>query len=367
MMRPRLMPFRRLAPVVLALAVAPLAPAQIAHTAPAGFLNTTTGGSTGQPFSAQVSTRTQVCHPSLIGTPIPGIIALNWRRDITSFRGTNVARTVVLDMAMGHGDIGAFDEVFAANFTVNRAQVVTGRSVNLPDTLFLQGNQVNPEPWSSRVPLDQPFSYDGVNALVLELAVRSTTSPNNGYYVDAGTFGAGGQMLNLRYGSTNDTGCTATGRSGPMFLSTTAYSHVQGRMMRVGASIARAPASMPVVLYVAATDANLTIPGLCARLHALPQIELPLGGADAAGAIAEQFFRFGYVPSLLTSSLAVQAVALDAGQAGLPVVVSNDQTLRWPTAPTTAPGQAYTQAADLVSPHGTPVAIGGVPIVGLER
>lgn len=361
------MPTRALALLLLGLDLAPAAAAQIVQTAPAGFLNTTSGGSVGQPFSAQASTRAQFCHPSLIGTAIPAIVALNLRRDTTSFRGTNVARTVVLDVALGHGSIGTFDETFAANFSVNRTQVAANRSVNLPDTTFLQGNQQNPEPWTSRVPLDQAFSYDGVNALIIEVAVRSTTSPNNGYYVDAGTATSGGQMLNLRNGVTNETGCIATGRFGPMFLSTTAYSHVQGTMMRLGATIARAPATVPVVLYVSAVDANLTIPGLCARLHALPQIEIPLGVATANGDVTQQFFRFGFVSSLLAAPLFVQAVAFDAGQAGLPVVVSNDQALTWPAAPSVAPGQAWTQAADLVSPYGTSVSIGGTPIIGLER
>ena len=74
-----------------------------------------------------------------------------------------------------------------------------------------------------------------------------------------------------------------------------------------------------------------------------------------------------FVPALISGSVVVQAVALDIGQSGLSIVVSNEQTLTWPAAQTVAPGQANTQSAGLASPYRASINIGGTVIIGLER
>ena len=63
--------------------------------------------------------------------------------------------------------------------------------------------------------------------------------------------------------------------------------------------------------------------GLCGTVHASPDISLPFGPSSSTGAIASTSITFPFQASLLSGYFFTQALAPDAGQAGLPLVLSN--------------------------------------------
>lgn len=336
--------------------------AQVVATAPSGLANSLSASSAGDPFSALPYQRFQYCHPSLIGSNLPPLTAVNFRRDKSFVRPQNTARSLSVEVVMGHGAIGRFDEQFDANYTVDRTVAVATRSVALPNLFYAVNGANQPEPWSIHIPLDQPFTYQPAHALILEF----TTTQGNGDYALQSSDSAGGALMNLLTGTTNDYGCRATGRAADMQLNTTQWTHVQNGMMRLQAELNWAPANAPAWLNIATNDANLTVPGLCAAVHALPTIQLPLGTADAAGRIPTQTWRLPYLAALRTTTLFMQAIAFDAGQSGLPLALSNDQQCRWPTAPTQAPSAAIAVSQQPGAARASALAFGGVAICGLE-
>jgi hypothetical protein len=92
------------------------------------------------------------------------------------------------------------------------------------------------------------------------------------------------------------------------------------------------------------------------------------GVATAAGTLPFQDLHFPYSPALRTAHLYVQAVAIDPGQAGLPVVVSQGNDLVWPPASGTLAPTAYTYSNDITGATlgSGPFAAGSV-ICGFER
>jgi len=336
--------------------------AQVVATSPNGYLNSVGLGATGQPFSARPHYRVQCCDESLRGTPIPNIIALNFRRDTAFSRSQNAARTVTVAVAMGHGSLAQFDEEFARNFTVDRSQVVASRVIALPNTMFAQNGGTQAEPWTSRIPLDMPFTYSGAHALLLEIATISSDS----YVVEAGAT-TPGQLFNLSTGTRNEDGCQATGRTVPFGLFTTQYSHMRSAMMRLQADVRWGPAGAPVWLNISTQDPLLTLPGLCGRVHALPDVQLSLGTTNATGESLGTVVRFPWISALRSAPLYLQAMAFDAGQSGLPLVLSNDSVAVWPAAPTLTPLFASAHSESLTATRASALTTGGMSICGLER
>lgn len=361
--RPGAAPRPRAAVAVLAtLALAGAAGAQVVATMPAGYTGTIGQGIVGAPFSARPFYRVQLCDETLRGTPLPHVIALNFRRDKANVRPQNVARTVTVDVAMGHGSLGAFDQEFAANFTIDRTQLATGRSVSLPNTFYPQNGPSQPEPWTARIPLDAPFAYSGQHALVVEIATQS-----NGEYVVESSAGTTGQLFQLATGNVTEYGCTVAGRAVPFTLRTTQYAHMRREMMRLEAEVSFGPGNAPVWLNISATDPLLGMPGLCGRLHALPDVQLPLGTTDAAGSRPATVVRFPWVGALTTTPLHMQAIALDPSQSGLPLALSDDSVALWPAAPAVGPAHASAHSQDPQATRASALAMGGAPICGLEQ
>jgi hypothetical protein len=68
-------------------------------------------------------------------------------------------------------------------------------------------------------------------------------------------------------------------------------------------------------------------------VHAVPIFFLLAGLATTAGALPEVHFSFGYDLSLQGAPFVTQLLALDPGQVGVPVVVSNGTRATMPSGP----------------------------------
>lgn len=134
-------------------------------------------------------------------------------------------------------------------------------------------------------------------------------------------------------GSILGTGCIAGGQTTAMALTGTLNN--QYTRFRFAYTMARAPATTPVVLFIDGANANLTVPGLCTTLFALPTLQVPMGNSDSLGAATVAIDNVGYSAAAIGASIFSQAVALDATQVGIPVALSNGRNHTFPAQPAT--------------------------------
>ena len=111
--------------------------------------------------------------------------------------------------------------------------------------------------------------------------------------------------------------------------------------MRFGVGVRHAPANQPAVLNVALASVNLSIPGLCARLHADPLIAIPLGRTTVFGDVPALDIDIPHVPAAEGVAVVTQAAALWPNSPSLPVALSNDQAATMPLAPRPSPTTTY--------------------------
>ena len=135
-------------------------------------------------------------------------------------------------------------------------------------------------------------------------------------------------------GTTVGTACTSTGQSSSIYFSFTFYNHgTKFRLYRYGY---RFPNNAPVFLNVDSKNSNLSIPGLCAPLVAMPLISFPLGNTTATGYLPSPNYvdNIPHDPYLAGVTLYFQLMALDAGRpAGFPVVLSQGKSVKVPASP----------------------------------
>ena len=212
----------------------------------------------------------------------------------------------------------------ANNYLGTPTTVFTKKFVNAPDWTALPASA--PAPFNFKVIFDSQWVYTGVNDLLYEIRVAQNTYAGTAftnYPYDFDYIGQSSAVFSTTAtGVANGTGCTSTGMTSLFKLTGSIYTHPNRLRMAMGTTYA--PATTPVSLYLDTVDSNLTIPGVCAVLHALPTIEIPLGTSTATGSIATKTFdNLPYNSSFPGVQLHFQAIALDLGQAGLPVTLSN--------------------------------------------
>lgn len=304
-----------------------LAAPQLAQTftSPAGF-DTREGNADFATFFTP--RRLQQIDATQIGRPATVIGRLAFRRNGT-FSGSNaLTRTATFTVTMGHGDFSLLDPAFANNYTSPAATVLNPSVVSIPD--WTQLPTTPPAPFDLILPFDQPFTYDGVQALVFDVVTESI-SRSGDMYVDREN------RSNVRAsGTVLGTGCTATGR-------TTAFSHFFAALayapgdpnfgLRLEHSGSNAPASAPLSVLLGIGDPNLGLPGLCANLRTDAILDLPRAAASASGFVSTQFFDLPFNASTAGLTLYTQFVAPDVGQPGLPIALSNARVTTVPTPP----------------------------------
>lgn len=324
---------------VIAAAVAAIVPAQTFVTSPRGF-DTTEGNATFNHFSVSNRRFHQVDN-----THVGQFFVVNsvgFRRDGgANGGGTNVgARTADMEVSMGLANFGFLQRVFDNNFLPGTRQIAyTKKSTNIPSWT---GNNGTPAPFDLVLPLDLPFVYSGTNAIVTDF-----THENLAYVGGVGA--TGGCAVDRQYtGATTATGvqlavgCIATGNAAA-FAQTMRLENNgaalpnYGMRMRVNAT--GAPASTPVILNIDFADANLSVPGLCTTMNALPTISLGIGSSSATGVIPETSISFPHSPAFIGGALVTQMLALDLGQPVFPIVLSSGRQASFPNDPTAAGSQ----------------------------
>lgn len=299
----------------------------------------------------QVVDRTQVGHPAQL-------TAIAFRRDGSTTSSGWTARAVDCTLQLGRGDLGVVAGDYAQNYRGAATVAFARRRVVVPD--WTAPTPSPPAAFDFVLALDAPFVHAGDAALVWDLTAQSSATAT-GTAMDR-EFTAYATQAGAALGS----GCLASGQSAP-FLHLAALQDAGASLLPLGMwlqfSGIRAPANAAVVVHIDVADANLPIAGVCDRVRALPTISVLLGASDASGAVAERAWGFGFAPALVGGVLVTQLVALDAGQAGLPVALSNGRHTTMPAAVAGAIAAGYV--------FGDPaqagaVFLGGAPIAELR-
>ena len=267
----------------------------------------------------------QIDNTHAAGGPLPNLRALSFRRE--GGGTSNVARTMDLEVRMGIGFYSAVKPEFDANYLTPATVVYTQKPTSFPDwTAVLP----RPTPFDFRINFDVPFSYPGGLALIWDVLYynSSTTSlaSTDRHFVDQTT---------TAFGSPVGTGCTVTGAQGP-FTSSLQLRNSGGAGMAFRLSGSDAPPLAPAFVLLDTVDPNLTVPGLCANLHALAVGPLLFETTTGTGAITQFDLVIPYNAALENTTFYAQLMSVDAGQPGLPIVLSDGRFAVMPVA--RAPG-----------------------------
>jgi hypothetical protein len=288
------------------------------------------------------------------------IQSLAFRQDsVAKWVGSGKKGSADVVVTMSQTAFHFIDLKYTANMRSNTSVVFKGKVV-LPDWTKL--------PWRYPAPFDlvikwtKPWVYDGKSALVWQVEVGKSTSSGR-HAMDADYTGA-----QVPYGLGKKLGTGCGGYVGYLLLRNSGnYSPVTGMHFELWSSTGGPPNS-PTWLLIDGKDSNLSIPGLCARLHALPTIIAPMGNTDAKGALTTKYLNLPYLSSIQGASFVTQLLTLAPAQPGLPFGITNGQQAKMPANPGT-----YGHAT--VSLHGwTPkstslsmgIVYGGAPIALLK-
>jgi hypothetical protein len=307
--------------------------AQNAFTSPAGLL-TTEGSSIHDYILFQYNDMTfqQLDETSVGGTA--GVVQrIAWRRDSAAAANASyAARTMDIEVVLSNAvKPGAISTLYGANFRGTPLTAFTRKSVNLPD--WTQQPTTQPAPFDLVLQLDTPWVYLAQDPYLWQVKTWNNTAAatyGNDFQATAGSTGS------RNAGTVLGTGCVATGQLAPMALTATITNVATSFNFEYG--VTNAPATVPVLLLIGATDPNLSLPGLCAGLRTMPTLQVPMGISDASGTIPG--FNVGTIahsPGVIGATIYSQAVAVDGGLPGLQLALSNGRSNVIPADPATAP------------------------------
>jgi len=297
-------------------------------TSPAGHLTAEGDGSHDYVLFRFDDVTWQQLDATSVGQPASNIQRIAWRRDaVTGLDPTWIARTIAIGVYLADAVLpGAISETYAANYRNPPVNVFASRAVSLPD--WTQPAVSTPAPWDFVLPLDQPWTYAGIHPFLWELRVTNNTTAReygNDFQSIAGWTGA------TNAGTSNGTGCIATGQTTAMAL--IASFKNQFVRFRAGFTVTRAPANASTFLFLDSTPANLSLPGLCRSLYALPTVQFALGNSPTGNLREFALDNLQLPASAVGVTLYSQALAIDPGQTGLPLVLSNGRANTFPPAP----------------------------------
>jgi hypothetical protein len=275
--------------------------------------------------------RYQQIHGDLKGTPRL-IIGLSLRRG-PGTQTSAVARQIDVTMLMANSSFANSSTTFASNYIGTPTTVRPRGSLNLPDWTTSQGT---PEPWTIVVPFPAPFPYPAQQDLVWEWQIHGTSS--SAYYFADAYNGNNDDILNATFQNLG-TGCTATGLTKPMTQSVRLYTAFSTKKLNFQLSTASAPANVAASILLGPVNPNLTVPGLCEKIFAIPLWTLPTT-SSATGLVSWPLTSVDHDASWAGLKLYIQTAAVDAGQPGLPFALSQGQEA---TLPGFAPGSTPIQ------------------------
>lgn len=294
------------------------------------------------------ATRVQQIDNNLTGNLLPIITYIGWRRNGAGNVGA--PKTTDVTVTMSHADYNLVGATYASNYKDPPVVVFARKPVNLPD--WNTPATVSPSPMDAVLFLDVPFAYNGTDALLYD--VQNENNPLGIYTQDWSS----GTLAHTYGAYPAELGGSCTTPNGAMLQRTAARANAT--VLEFGFGVSGAPSSVPLVLSLGATDPNTGLPGLCGRIRAFPDITLPLGTSDAAGALALSFpLSTGWQPFYANRILYTQVLAPDASQPGLPLALSNGLAVTTPA--TGAPGQINVKR--IYSTNGANNATGTGPAV----
>jgi hypothetical protein len=257
--------------------------------------------------------------------------SLSFRRDGNGGGAGAGARTFDASVIMGDAEWVVQSTVLDDNIKTGTATTVfTKKSVHFPD--WTTPPAASPAAFDFKLVYDSPWPYAGSKPFVWSISYdnNTLTTPvaTDRQHVPAGP--ATGASVAL------GTGCVATGRTGSFAHTATLANFGVAGGMALTAGVTEAPAGTPVLLMLDVVESKLVMPGLCSIVYALPTVQFGLGMADATGATVSKTFTFPYAAAVQGNELFTQGLAVDLGQPGLPVVVSDGRKGTMPAAP--APG-----------------------------
>ncbi|HLU39942.1 MAG TPA: hypothetical protein VK081_11185, partial [Planctomycetota bacterium] len=291
---------------------------------------------------------------NLVGVGPSVILSIGWRRNGTANAGA--PKTTDLTVTMSHADYALVTNTFAANYKDTPQVVFVRKPVNLPD--WNAPSSSVPSPMDVILPLDVPFIYNRVDALLYD--VQNENNPLGIYTQDwvsgTPTHVYGSFPTNLGVGCTTQNG-VMTHRTALRASST---------MVEAGFSVEQGPPHAAVVLLLGTSDPNLPV-GLCTTLRTLPIIDMPLGVTDASGRRPMLFnshpIRAPWQQSFASLTFYTQTVAMDYSRPGIPIVLSNG--VRAPMPATSGPGDINVKriyhTSSATAPTGTGPSVSAVP------
>jgi hypothetical protein len=298
-------------------------------TSPAGYL--TTEGSSNHDYILfrYNDLRWQQLDATSVNTQPTVVTRISWRRDGTSANDpTWTARTIDIGVYLAHSVMpGAISETYDANYLTPPLNAFVSRPVNLPD--WTQQPATPPAPWNLAIQLDQPWVYNGNDPFLWELRITNNNTASD-YGNDFQSIPGSTQAVNS--GTTIGTGCVATGQTTAMALAGSFQN--QFVRMRAAYTVSRAPAMAPTYLFLDRVNSNLQLPGLCTTLVAMPVLAVAMGLADANGGATLAVDNIPHAGSVGVT-LYAQAAAIDPGQTGLPLALSNGRSNAFPATPAT--------------------------------
>ncbi|MEZ5987809.1 MAG: hypothetical protein R3F30_01520 [Planctomycetota bacterium] len=281
-----------------------------------------------------------------------------------SFRRNNAAYssatkgTLDVVVTMAQCDWSLLDTVFKGNWQTNVVEVLNAKSVNIPD--WTTAPTTPPAAFDFTLKFAKTWVYRGQTALVWTVDYANSTAGTHtmdrdygAYVYNAGTSlgsGCGNWVDYMRFWN--------TGPSSP----------VTGFHMQVAGT--SGPANMPVFMMLDGTDSNLSVPGLCAKLHALPTFIFYLGLNDASGNLSHRYVTLPWVGPIQGGTIYTQLLAPDASQTGIKLAVSGGQKVLIPTNSATANSHptmyAWASGSGATTATSNYIFFGGAPVAELK-
>ena len=334
--------------VTLAL-IASTLPAQGFRYSPPDALTVSGGGNTYPFFFA--SQRYQQVHADVRGMAIV-INELGFRRSPAStVYASAIARTIDAEVLMGNGDYATSTTTFASNYTSMPTQAIVRKMINLPD--ITNPTTASPEPFNILFPFDTPFVYTGTTDLTWDILIHGNTS-TGAYFCDArgGYNTAGVQNVG--------TGCVATGQMNTMLQQATVRTlPAPQNLIDFAPRIFYGPQAAMCAILMATQTVNTPVPGLCSNLHVLNVVMTFPGMTATTNGVFTASFTVPFQQNYVGVPLAFQGVALDSGQSGIGVAVTNGAIATMVAQPTLPPARRIWGAVNAL--NGSTDMIGTTP------
>lgn len=327
-------------------------------TSPRGYLSTEGNTHFYLTSGAAVNRRYMSIDDTVSGT-VRAFKEFALRRDSTHTALSNVAASQFkVSLNMGVGIFQRLHQIFDDNYVGAKTSVFSRKTVNFPDW---RTRVTAPAPFDFSLTLNSVFVYTGQSAFIWEMAIEGAATGNR---ITDRQYTGRANAASAPLG----TGCVATGQNygfqhnNNLQNSGSAYGKYG---MRIIANGTWAPKGGDVFMSVAPIDANLSIPGWCDKLRAVPLVLLPLGKADPLGKIRNQYWSFPFNASVVNQMIVTQLFAPDRNAPNGFVLSNGAQNTMPSTTSTGTVHAAYIWSTLNSTPSRGAVNIGGSYIARL--